>query len=59
MKLVNKALEYLFVLLVGVVLELDSAGFDTQRQVLTQTAVLCLHAIGMGGRLLQQEIVVA
>jgi len=31
MKLVNKALEYLFVLLVGVILESDSAGFDTQR----------------------------
>jgi len=29
MKLINKTLEYLFVLLVGVIMELDSTGFDT------------------------------
>jgi len=46
-KLVDKTLKYFFVLLMGVVLESDSAGFNMQQQVLTWTAALCSHTIRM------------
>jgi len=58
MKLVDQALKLLVVILMVVVLESDSPGFDVQRQVIARTAALCLCTFRTRGRLLKEEVIV-